>query len=50
LASRSSRPGFGIGLSNLEARLRMLYGGAFRLGMEDAQNGVLVSVTLPLRR
>jgi two-component system, LytTR family, sensor kinase len=50
LATRSSRPGFGIGLANLEARLRMLYGGAFRLGLEDAHNGVLVSVTLPLRR
>jgi len=50
LAARSSRPGFGIGLSSLEARLRMLYGDGFRLSMEDAHHGVLVSVTLPLKR
>jgi two-component system, LytTR family, sensor kinase len=50
LTPRPSAGGFGIGLSNLEARLRMLYGDAFRLGLKDAHNGVLVSVTLPLRR
>jgi len=50
LAARSSRPGFGIGLSNLEARLRMLYGDAFRLVIENAMNGVMVSVAIPLRR
>lgn len=50
LATPSPRPGFGIGLSNLEARLRMLYGDAFRLGMQNAVNGVMVSVAIPLKR
>ena len=47
LAARSARPGFGIGLSNLEARLRMLYGDGFRLEIENAMNGVMVSVAIP---
>jgi len=50
LTPRPAARGFGIGLSKLEARLRMLYGDAFRLGIEDAHNGVQVFVTLPLRR
>jgi two-component system LytT family sensor kinase len=50
LTPRPPARGFGIGLSHLESRLRMLYGDAFRLAMDDALNGVMVSVTLPLRR
>jgi two-component system, LytTR family, sensor kinase len=50
LTAHSTKPGFGIGLSNLEARLRMLYGDGFRLAIDDALQGVMVSVAIPLRR
>jgi two-component system LytT family sensor kinase len=50
LTPRPPAQGFGIGLSNLESRLRMLYGDGFRLAMDDARDGVMVSVTFPLKR
>jgi hypothetical protein len=49
-AARAPKPGFGIGLSHLRARLRMLYGEAFCLSVDDERNGVCVSVSLPMER
>jgi len=48
-AATPGEAGFGIGLTNLEARLRMLYGDAFQLVMDRIADRVMVSVRLPLR-
>jgi len=39
----------GIGLTNLRTRLQILYGGDFGLRLQNADGGVEVLVTLPLR-
>ena len=44
-----SRTGAGVGLGNVRARLKYLYGDAFGLDLRNVQSGVEVRLSLPYR-